>query len=381
MALPDLTGLNIETTYQRVIHTDGVNFYDGTGSIVDLGGDIFPYTGSAEITGSLIITGSTELQYLTASGINYPTTLGAEGETIVIDQNGNLIFAYPKAITERIKNVSGGPLQKGTPVHATDSGTSGNITGVVAADAGDPLLMPATFILNESLENEEEGEALIIGYIQGVNTTGFQSGEVVYVNVGGGFTNIKPTGSALIQNLGLVLKGDSTNGSGVIYGSGRSNDVPNLPPGHVWVGNKDWVATSIPTSSIEIFPYTGNAVISGSLTLTGSFIAQLPTSSNDTYFITYNTASFELEAREVATLINPKVEYLDLTASIASGTSITLPNGLSYISSSTYEYLEVFFNGLRLRYDRDFIPTSITTIQTQLAFPSGSELTFKSLKT
>jgi len=128
------------------------------------------------------------------------------------------------------------------------------------------------------------------------------------------------------------------------------------------------------------FPYTGSAVISGSLTVTGSFKALLPTSSTDTYFVTYNTASYELEARQVATLINPKVEYLDVTASISSGTSITLPNELSYISSSTYEYLEVFFNGLRLRYDRDFVPTSTTTIQNQIAFPSGSELTFKSLK-
>jgi hypothetical protein len=133
-------------------------------------------------------------------------------------------------------------------------------------------------------------------------------------------------------------------------------------------------------NSIDTFPYTGSAVISGSLTLTGSFNALLPTSSTDTYFVTYNTSSYELEARQVATLINPKVEYLDVTASISSGTSITLPNELSYISSSTYEYLEVFFNGLRLRYDRDFVPTSTTTIQNQIAFPSGSELTFKSLK-
>ena len=33
MALPDLTGINIEDTYQRVLHTDGTNIYDGTGSL------------------------------------------------------------------------------------------------------------------------------------------------------------------------------------------------------------------------------------------------------------------------------------------------------------------------------------------------------------
>ena len=271
MALPDLTGQNIENTYQRVIQTDGTNFYDGTGSLVNFGGAVFPYTGSAIISGSLIVTGSTDIQYLTASGFNYPTVPGVEGNAIVVNQDGNLVFAYPKAVTERVKNVSGGPLPKGTPVHATGSGTSGNIVGVVAADAGNPLLMPATFVLNEALADEAEGEALVVGYIQGVNTTGFDSGEVVYVGVGGGFTNVKPTGSNLIQNLGIVLKGNSNNGSGVVYGSGRSNDVPNLPPGYAWIGNENWVATAVPTSSFneDPFPYTGSAAISGSLEVTG----------------------------------------------------------------------------------------------------------------
>ena len=36
MALPDLTGLNIEDTYQRVLQTDGTVIYDGTGSLVFL---------------------------------------------------------------------------------------------------------------------------------------------------------------------------------------------------------------------------------------------------------------------------------------------------------------------------------------------------------
>ena len=100
----DFTGQNIENTYQRVLQTDGTNFYDGTGSIVNIGttdtgsllitasasptqytitfekgnGDTFdvtiphptpeppsspfPYTGSAEITGSLQVIGNTILE-------------------------------------------------------------------------------------------------------------------------------------------------------------------------------------------------------------------------------------------------------------------------------------------------------------------------------
>jgi len=38
MALPDLTGINIENSYQRVVHTDGTLYYDGTGSLLNIGG-------------------------------------------------------------------------------------------------------------------------------------------------------------------------------------------------------------------------------------------------------------------------------------------------------------------------------------------------------
>jgi hypothetical protein len=56
----DFTGQDIETTYQRVLQTDGINIYDGTGSLITN----FPsfstgsYTGSfeGEFTGSF--TGS-----------------------------------------------------------------------------------------------------------------------------------------------------------------------------------------------------------------------------------------------------------------------------------------------------------------------------------
>ena len=116
------------------------------------------------------------------------------------------------------------------------------------------------------------------------------------------------------------------------------------------------------------FPYTGSAVITGSLTVSASFVDFS------------NATVVNIPNLESLSLINPIVEYLDVTASISSGTSITLPNNLSYISSSVYEYIEIFMNGLRIRYNIDFVPTSNTTIQTQVAFPSGSELTFKSLK-
>ena len=48
MALPDLTGQNIQDTYQRVIHTDGTSTYDGTGSLlpIEFSGDNVLIAGS-----------------------------------------------------------------------------------------------------------------------------------------------------------------------------------------------------------------------------------------------------------------------------------------------------------------------------------------------
>jgi len=65
MALPDLTGQNIENTYNRVVQTDGTFFYDGTGSLLNLGGNIntgsFATTGSNNFRGNQTISGSVRI--------------------------------------------------------------------------------------------------------------------------------------------------------------------------------------------------------------------------------------------------------------------------------------------------------------------------------
>jgi hypothetical protein len=66
----DFTGQDIETTYQRVLQTDGVNIYDGTGSLFVISGSSpsintgsFATTGSNIFIGDQIITGSVTASY------------------------------------------------------------------------------------------------------------------------------------------------------------------------------------------------------------------------------------------------------------------------------------------------------------------------------
>jgi hypothetical protein len=206
---------------------------------------------------------------LTASGLIYPTTDGLANQSIITDGAGNLLFGNPYSDNTVVygKNLSGVTIPKGTPLYFTGSGTSGNLVGVFPADAGNPARMPAGGIAGEQLLDEDEGVVLLDGFISGVNTSAFNSGDLVYVAVGGGYTNVAPTGSTnLIQALGYVEKVGVSNGSGVIKGPGIFNSVPNIQQGYTWVGNADGVATPTPTSSLSVA-----SAVSASFATTASY--------------------------------------------------------------------------------------------------------------
>jgi hypothetical protein len=114
----------------------------------------------------------------------------------------------------------------------------------------------------------------------------------------------------------------------------------------------------------------GNSNITGSLNVTAGITGSLQ-----------GTASFAISASFIditaLPLIQPVSEYETITASISANTEYILPNGLTYISSSTYEYIEVFANQQRLSYDIDFIPITTSSIQFTFTVPNGSDLTYK----
>ena len=234
-------------------------------------------SGSDAALNSLNVTSN-----FTASGLNYPDIDGTVGQVIITDGAGNLSFAPVENTAIVIKNVSGITIAKGTPCYITGSGTSGNLAGVWPADAADPTRMPAGVIAGETLIAGAEGVGLINGYIGNVNTSAFAAGNSIYVAVGGGYTNVRPTGSGvLIQKLGNVEKSHASNGSGVINGPAYYNEVPNIQQGFTWVGNSNGVAIPIATSSIQ-------NVISSSFASTAANIAPAIANDVDTRVITAN---------------------------------------------------------------------------------------------
>jgi hypothetical protein len=127
------------------------------------------------------------------------------------------------------------------------------------------------------------------------------------------------------------------------------------------------------------FSSTASYVAGGGSTITGSL---LTTASFADPYITFTKgdgSTFNVNLTGISSQ-SPQATYSTLTASISSGTTVTLPGGLTYVSSSTYEYIEVHVNGLQLRYDIDFIPTTTGSVKYLLTIPSGSEIIYKSYK-
>ena len=163
----------------------------------------------------------------------FPSADGANGQVIGTDGAGNLSFVdqTTEALTLNVtvKNVSGGSLAKGTIVHASPSANppSGNVVEVIAADYDDAAKMPAIGILNETLANEAEGEAIMFGAVSGIDTSSFSAGDELWVGDNGAFTNTKPaTAGQLIQKIAVVIKSHASNGLIKVFGAGRTNDVP-----------------------------------------------------------------------------------------------------------------------------------------------------------
>jgi hypothetical protein len=231
-------------------------------------------SGSDAVLKSLNVTTA-----FTASGLKYPSTDNGEFSFIQTDGSGNLSLQYVETLYEQIVNGEATTIVKGTPVYV--SGSQGADQIVYRADAGNPAKMPCIYIAADNIAAGTTGRGILLGLITGVDTTGYPAGTEVFVASGGGWTSTRPTGSVIVQSLGIVTK-EGTGGQGVVLNPGPSN-LPNLQSGYVWVGNSNSYPIPVTTSSIQnvvsashattassVNPLTQNVLITGSLSLSGS---------------------------------------------------------------------------------------------------------------
>ncbi len=189
-----------------------------------------------------------------------PSADGTADQIIITDGAGQLSFVDQSTIAANsaevvevpVKNVHTTTILKGTPVYIFGSvGSSGRLE-VKPADASVAGSMPALGLLKQDLAVNAEGFCVINGKLRNLITSPIDGvttndGDVVYVKAGGGLTTTKPTGSAnLIQNMGKVgVSSTSNNGTFVVSSILRTNDVPNLSTGKIWVGDGNTVESTV----------------------------------------------------------------------------------------------------------------------------------------
>jgi hypothetical protein len=203
-----------------------------------------------------------------------------------------------------------------------------------------------------------------------------EGGGTITLGYGSHAEGLGTTTHGFYQNVVGQYNAPVSVSSSFVIGNGIGESTPsNLL---VAYGNNVQITGSLTVSGSSTFRNIGLAVF------TGSVIAQAVTGSlqgTASYATQALSASIAVTASYIdiaaLPLIQPVTEYETITASIQTNSTYTLPNALTYISSSVYEYIEIFANQQRLRYDIDFIPVTTASIQFNFTIPNGSEMTYK----
>ncbi len=280
--------LNVDAaaTFDTSITVTGNSTLNGNVTLGDASADLITQTGTLYLNGPIKDT---------------TDTLGEADQILVSDAGGLLNFQDLSAthvesaevVKVPVKNLQGSGLTKGDPVYISGSvGESGKLE-VKLADASNSAKMPAVGLLFQDLGINGEGYVVITGKLRNLTTDPIDgqtplANDVIYVKPGGvtgdALTLTKPVGSNLIQNMGKVGRVSSANsGNFVVSSILRTNDIPNLTPGKIWVGS---TGNTIESAFINVDEANTTLTITGNTTTTGD--VQIDTLSNN--FIPVNNS-------------------------------------------------------------------------------------------
>ena len=290
----DLSGLYISQSFQNLVQTSASGAFNVLATAT--GTEFIPISASYSISSSHAVnadnTISSSYAVSSSHALNADNAISSS-YAIFSEEADNALHADTLQFPVIVKET----LTKGDPVYISGYNAGQDLPEVLKADASDPTKMPSIGLVLEDAVNNDRVFIINSGDFNNIDTvTGLttpSTGDTIYVDVGGGFTNVKPTGTNLIQNVGIIGRVNSNNGEIVVSAIGRSNDLPNIQEDYLWLGDSNGVPQAVPSSSlvvnnaisssyaltasfiagaVDAFPFTGSAEITGSLGVTGSMI-------------------------------------------------------------------------------------------------------------
>ena len=350
------------------------NLYGGSGS-----GTVTSVGLSAGTTG-LSITSDT-VNPITASGTftlggtlvvaNGGTglvALGSRAQSLRVNAAADGLEYTDSNVVEVVRNNTSSQILKGDPLRVV-----GEVAGVVSvevAQANSSSNMPCIGLAAENIEGTGSGLMIQVGILKSINTNNISGtgsaavGDVVYVNAARSpgdlmLTRNKPAGTSLIQNVGIITK-TGAQGSIQVTATGRTNDLPNLAQGSIFLGDSNGAPSTLAIGT-NAYVLTSNgttaswaAASGGGITFSGSTTDGLATYSNSTTASVSSvfTLSGDKLSAPAGTLANPSIEVGAIGGLYAASGGLLLAhngaNAIGVSSAAVVNYkLTQFDSGLK----------------------------------
>ena len=222
--------INSNTNISGSLTSTGSTGLSGSLSLVgpaDLDSDV-------DISGSLTVTGSTKVGYISGSDAHFTSV-----ETNYVDftgvtpahQQGRLYYnedahhlAYSTENNEvelhlgqhlaaRVKNNSGGTINKGQVTLITGNGIQSTPYVTTASFDAEYSSASTLGVAMVDMDDNKHGYVLLQGVLEGVDTSTYSAGEMLYLSSSGDITNVVPVTPNHEVRIGQVLRVNANSGS------------------------------------------------------------------------------------------------------------------------------------------------------------------------
>ena len=359
------------------------------------------YTISSETSGDDAII------RLTGSDSTTDDVTLAAGNNITITETGDTITLSSES-TDQVrvacKNTSGSTITKGTPVYVTGSVGASAVVTIAPANSASASTMPASGLLLTDLANNGEGHIVTGGVLKNLITDPIDgvtpsANATLYVKSGGGLTTTKPTGTALIQNVGKVGRvSTSSDGSILVSSILRSNDIPNIQQGYIWLGDSNGVpvatshilsnltdvSSTAPTTG-QVLKYDGTQWAPGTdsagagasnsfetIAISGQSSVVADSATDTLTLVAGNNVTLTTDAStDTITIASSGSSSLNVEKNILTGDGSTTAFTVSSTIASENN-TQVYIDGVYQ--SKDNYSTSGTTVTFSTAPPNGAEI-------
>jgi hypothetical protein len=234
--------------------------------------------------------------------------------TLTIDQQGRVTAATESTINTdvvliEVHNFTASDIATGKPVYITGTHSSGKPT-IELADNDGSGTYPAIGLVYSTITAGTDGFVIISGLLTGIATSTLGSaGDALYLDsTPGDLTTTRPTAATeKVQKVGIITRAHVSNGSILIIGAGRTNDINNELVALTGVALNDsdlgtFTGTTITDNSsiktalqeLEVAVETELTVTTGDFTVTGDLTVNGTTTTINTTTLVVEDKNIEL---------------------------------------------------------------------------------------